>query len=95
MADNNKKLRPSFALHVYHFEKGCTLHNFIPDYMHGCHKELGAGDFPCYYACDSRLLSLENRRTIEPKEIPSCLIPHVLVVFTHQIEILVTALLSK
>ena len=31
MADNNKKLRPSFVLHVHHFEKGCTLHNFIPD----------------------------------------------------------------
>ena len=31
MADNNKKLRPSFVQHVHHFEKGCTLHNFIPD----------------------------------------------------------------
>ena len=31
-------------------------------------------------------------RKIEPKEIPSCLIPHVLVVFTRQLEILVTAL---
>ena len=31
IADNNKKLRPSFVLHVHHFEKGCTLHNFIPD----------------------------------------------------------------
>ena len=27
MADNNKK----FVLHVNHLEKGCTLHNFIPD----------------------------------------------------------------
>ena len=31
-------------------------------------------------------------KKIEPKEIPSCLIPHLLVVFTRQIEILVTAL---
>ena len=31
-------------------------------------------------------------RKIEPKEIPSCLIPHTLVVFTQQLEILVTAL---
>ena len=31
MADNNKKLCPSFVLHLHHFEKGCTLHNFIPD----------------------------------------------------------------
>ena len=31
MADNNNKLCASFALHVNHFEKGCTLHNFIPD----------------------------------------------------------------
>ena len=51
----------------------------------GCHKEPGAGDFP-------RLLLLENRRKIEPKEIPSHLIPRLLVVFTWQLEILVTTL---
>ena len=39
------------------------------------------------------LLSLENRRKIEPKEkIPSCLIPHLLVIFKWQLEILVTTL---
>ena len=37
-----------------------------------------------------RLLLLENRRKIEPKEIPSCLIPRLLVVITRQLEILVT-----
>ena len=37
-------------------------------------------------------ISEENRRKIEPKEIPSCLIPHLLVVFTWQLEILVTVL---
>ena len=45
-----------------------------------------AGNFP-------RLLLLENRRKIEPKEIPSCLIPLLLVVFTRQLEILVTTLI--
>ena len=34
-----------------------------------------------------RLLLLENRRKIEPKEIPSGLIPRLLVVFTRQLEI--------
>ena len=32
------------------------------------------------------------QRKIEPKEIPSCLIPHLLVVFTQQLQILVTTL---
>ena len=35
---------------------------------------------------------IQCRRKIEPKEIPSCLIPHLLVLFTRQLEILVTAL---
>ena len=35
---------------------------------------------------------MENRRKIEPKEIPSRLIPRRLVVFTQQLEILVTTL---
>ena len=39
------------------------------------------------------LLSLENRRKIEPKEkIPSCLIPRLLVIFKWRLEILVTTL---
>ena len=32
------------------------------------------------------------KETIEPKEIPSSLIPHLLVVFTLQLELLVTTL---
>ena len=36
--------------------------------------------------------NLENRRKIEPKEISSRLIPRLLVVFTRQLEILVTTL---
>ena len=53
--------------------------------VQGCHYEAGAGDFP-------RLLSYENRRKIVPKETRSSLIPRLLVVFTRQLEILVTAL---
>ena len=52
----------------------------------------GAGDFPSYYECGLRQLSWENIRKIEPKEICSCFIPHLLVVFTGQLEILVTPL---
>ena len=43
----------------------------------GCHWEVGARDFPW-------LLSKENRRKIEPKYTPSCLIPCLLVVFSTQ-----------
>ena len=41
-----------------------------------------------------RLLPQENRRKIEPEKIPNCLIPHliIIVVFTWQLKILVTAL---
>ena len=35
---------------------------------------------------------MENRRKIQPKEIPSCMIPRLLVVFTWQLEIVVTTL---
>ena len=37
---------------------------------------------------------MENRRKIEPKQIPSRLIPRLVVVFTRQLEILVTTLLK-
>ena len=55
-------------------------------------KRRGPGISPSYYEHLPRLLSKENERKIEPKEIPSCLIPCLLVVFTQQIEILVTTL---
>ena len=47
-------------------------------------KRQAPGFFPVsgYYERGSQLLSKENRRKIEPKEIPSCLIPSLLVVFT-------------
>ena len=40
----------------------------------------------------SRLLSLENARKTEPKEIPGCMISCPLVVFTRQLKIFVTTL---
>ena len=55
----------------------------------------GPGIFSSYYLESGPWqLLLENRRKIEPKEIPSCLIPRLLVVFTRQLEILVTTLLA-
>ena len=46
----------------------------------------GLGVFSGYFECGPRLLSLESRRKIEPKEIPRCLIPHLLFVFTRQLD---------
>ena len=48
-------------------------------------KSRGSGIFPGYYERGPQLLAKENRRKIEPKEIPSYLIPRLLVVFTQQI----------
>ena len=41
-------------------------------------KRRGPGISPGYYECFPQLISKENRRKIEPKEIPSCLIPRLL-----------------
>ena len=64
-------------------------------YIRAVIKSRGPGISPGYYECGPRLLLLENRRKIEPNEIPSCLIPHLLIVFTRQLEILVTTLLHS
>ena len=58
-------------------------------------KRRGPGISPSYYERLPWLLSKENKRKIEPKEIPSCLIPRLLVVFTWQLEILVTTLFNS
>ena len=55
-------------------------------------KEPGTGDFSRLLREWPRLLLLENRRKIERKEISSRLIPRLLIVFTQQLEILVTTL---
>ena len=56
----------------------------IAVYLQGCQRQRIS---PGYYECGPRLLFLENRRKIEAKEIPSCFIPCLLVVFTWQLEI--------
>ena len=55
-------------------------------------KRRGPGISPSYYERGPRLRSKEKKRKIEPKEIPSCLIPRLLVVFTRHLESLVTTL---
>ena len=55
-------------------------------------KRRGLGISPGYYERGPRLLSKEKRRKVEPKETLSCSIPHLLVVFTRLLEILVTTL---
>ena len=56
-------------------------------------KGRGLGISSRYYKHDSWLLSQENRGKIELKEINSCLIPHLLLVFNQQLEILMTTAL--
>ena len=56
-------------------------------------KGQGLGIFCCYYKHDPQLFSSENRGKIELKEINSCLIPYLLLVFNQQLKILVTAAL--
>ena len=51
-------------------------------------KRKGPRISPGYWERGPRLLSWENRRKIEPKEIAGCLTPHLLTVFTQQLEIL-------
>ena len=53
-------------------------------------KRRGPGISPSYYERGPRLRSKEKKRKIEPKEIPSCLIPRLVVVFTRHLESLVT-----
>ena len=50
-------------------------------------------DSPSCYEHGPRLVAQENgRKKTEPKEIPSCLIPCLIVAFTWKLEILVTSL---
>ena len=45
------------------------------------------GISPSYHKHDPWLLSLENRSKRELKEIPSCLIPQLLIICTQELEI--------
>ena len=51
----------------------------------GCHLEPGATDFPPLLREWPPATFIGNRRKTGPKEIPSHLIPHLLVVFTRQL----------
>ena len=55
------------------------LEDFTPEAVI---KRQGLGIFPAYFEHGPRLLSKENRRKIEAKEIPSCLILCLLAAFT-------------
>ena len=68
------------------------LSNAPPPPYRAVIKRRGQGISPGYYERLPWLLSKENKRKIELKEIPSRLIPRLLVVFTRQLEILVTTL---
>ena len=73
--------------------KKCFHWNFLIYFTYtGLSIRARGWDFPWLLWAWPRLLSLENNRKIEPKEIPSCLIPCLLVGFTWQLEILVTTL---
>ena len=58
-------------------------------------KRRGPGISSGYYACGPRLFSWENRRKIEPNEIPCHFIPCLLVVFNRQHKILVTSVIGS
>ena len=64
-------------------------------YFRAVIKRWGPGISAGYYERGPRPLSKENRRKIEPKETPSCLIPRLLFVFSRQLKILVTTLLFR
>ena len=66
--------------------KMCNLHTWLSL------RAGGQGFPPTNKKVSPQLLSWENRREMEPKEISSCLIPHLFVVSTQQLEILATAL---
>ena len=56
-------------------------------YWQGCHQEPGGlGISSSYYEYGPQLLSYENRRKIESKEIPSRLIPASLWYFTGNLK---------
>ena len=66
----------------------CRLHHTA-----GMSLRAGGRRFPPgYYECGPRLSLMENKGKLKPKETPRCLIPRLLVVFTHQLEILTTTL---
>ena len=81
-----------FALTLFRLRGslGISLINTRLQLFRAVIKSRGLGISLGHYKHGPWLLSLENRRKIEPRETPSCLIPCLLVIFTWQLEILVT-----
>ena len=81
-----------FALTLFRLKGslGISLINTRLQLFRAVIKSRGLGISLGHYKHGPWLLSLENRRKIEPRETPSCLIPGPLVVCTWQLEILVT-----
>ena len=74
------------------FGWGCAAGNLCGFIFRAVIKRQGPGISPGYYEHVPQLLSSGNRKEIEPKGIPVCFIPSLLVVlFTWQLEILVTS----
>ena len=89
----NKNNLKNIPLHVKELYCVFVVHKVAPKVqrIQGCYLEACAGDF---LWLPSTLLAVIFIGKIEPKEIPSCLIPCLLVVRIQQLEILVTALLT-
>ena len=84
-----------FELKVHSLQFTVTIFCFLQNRIHKAvikRRELGFS--PGYYECGPWLLSQDIRRKIKPNEIPSCFVPRPLVVFTQQLEILVTSLIQ-
>ena len=75
------------AVRLYHY---CIF----SDNCSGLSLRGGTRGFPWLLRTWPPATFIGKQKKIEPKEIPSCLISHLLVVFTQQLEILVTALTS-
>ena len=91
----NKTLGPTIRMRYGRSTRRQLKIGFVPeeDYYRAVTKRRGPGIFPGYYERGPRLLSKENGKKIERKEIPSCLILRLLFVFAWQLEILVTTLI--
>ena len=76
----SQNLKATTKVGIYRYFVRAVIKSWRPEISRG------------YYECDPLLLSLENRRKKGPKEILSCLVPSLLVIFTRQLEILVTTL---
>ena len=77
----SQNLKATTKVGIYRYFVRAVIKSWRPEIFRGY-----------YELCDPLLLSLENIRKKGPKEILSCLIPRLLVIFTQQLEILVTTL---